>query len=261
LIYSSVILEEILRFANPSETVWVASKSKGNTKELALAFVMTPRFISKTQIINSKNIIDGWSWQDYTLDKLVRIYIICLISELDGADQLNLLFDTAEINEAVALHAALPALKNPTQFLLRATDAVRSNMGSVFESIAFENPYPSLYFSELAWNQMVLKCIFNDKAIHRIYGLENRANQALADTLSDFAHERWAAGRRVPSQVWRLVPKFMNENLQSDIKKLEQSDNPRDILAAQLVIKEIDQPGSTKEQWKELELPEPIYQV
>jgi hypothetical protein len=61
--------------------------------------------------------------------------------------------------------------------------------------------------------------------------------------------------------VWRLVPKFINENLQSDIKKLEHSDNPRDILAAQLVIKEIDQPGSTKEQWKELELPEPIYQA
>ena len=219
MIYSTVILEEILRFANPTEIIWIASKSKGNAKELALAFVMAPRFISKTPINNSTNVIDGWSWQDYTLDKLVRIYIICLISEKDGTDQLNLLFDTAEINEAVALHAALPALKNPTQFLLRATDAVRSNMGSVFESIAFENPYPSLYFSELAWNQMVL------------------------------------------TQVWRMVPKFMNENLNSDIKKLEQSDNPRDVLAAQLVIKEIGQPGSTKEQWKELELPEPIYQA
>lgn len=259
--YSSVILEEIFRFANPTEAVWITSKSKGIAKDLALAFVMTPRFITKTQVGNSKNMIEGWSWQDYTLEKLVRIYFICLISEIEGADQLDLLFDTAEINEAVALHSALPALKNPTYFLLRATDAVRSNMGSVFESIAFGNPYPSLYFSELAWNQMVLKCIFNDKAIHRIYGLETRANQALADTLSDFAHERWAAGRRVPSQVWRLVPTFMNENLQVDIKKLEKSENPRDVLAAQLVFKEIAQAGSTKEQWKELELPEPMYQV
>ena len=259
--YSSVILEEIVRFANPTEIVWMTSKSKGNPKELALAFVMTPRFISKTKVENSKSIIEGWNWQDYSLDKLVRIYFICLISEQEGVSQLDLLFDTAEINEAVALHSALPALKNPSHFLLRATDAVRSNMGSVFESIAFENPYPSLYFSELAWNQMVLKCIFNDKAIHRIYGLDHRANQALADTLSDFAHERWAAGRRVPSQVWRLVPAFMNDQLHRDIKKLTLSDNPRDILAAQLVIEEISQPGSTKEQWKELELPETIYQA
>lgn len=163
MIYSSVILAEILRLVNPTEAVWIASKSKGNAKELALAFVMTPRFVSKTSINNSTNVIDGWDWQDYTLEKLVRIYFICLISEKDGVDQLNLLFDTAEINEAVALHSALPALKNPTHYLLRATDAVRSNMGSVFESIAFENPYPSLYFSELAWNQMVLNVYLTTK--------------------------------------------------------------------------------------------------
>jgi hypothetical protein len=53
----------------------------------------------------------------------------------------------------------------------------------------------------------------------------------------------------------------MNENLQNDIKKLAQSENPRDVLAAHLVNKEIAQPKSTKDQWKELELPEPIHQV
>jgi hypothetical protein len=53
----------------------------------------------------------------------------------------------------------------------------------------------------------------------------------------------------------------MNENLLTDINKLAQSDNPRDVLAAELVNKEIAQPGSTKGQWKELELPEPIYQA
>ena len=98
MIYSTVILEEILRFANPTEIIWIASKSKGNAKELALAFVMTPRFISKTPINNSPNVINGWVWQDYTLEKLVRIYMICLISEKDGTDQLNLLFETSEIN-------------------------------------------------------------------------------------------------------------------------------------------------------------------
>lgn len=259
--FSSIILEEIFRFTNQKETEWVESKSIGNGKEIAFAFVMCPRFVSKTHLKNLKPIIEGWDLKEWTLEKLVRVYFICLISEKASADQLDFLFDTAEINEAVALYAALPALKNPTHYVLRATDAVRSNMGPVFESIAFENPYPSLYFSELAWNQLVLKCIFNDKVIHRIYGLETRANQALADTISDFAHERWAAGRRIPSQVWRLVPKFMHENLFDDIKRLEKSENARDILAAKLVRKEIAQAGSTKDEWTELELPEPIYPV
>jgi hypothetical protein len=165
------------------------------------------------------------------------------------------------MQEAVALTRSLPYLPNPSSFLLRATDAVRSNMGPVFDAIAFGNTYPKDYFNEAAWNQLVLKCIFNDKAIHQIIGLDERANQALADTLSDFAHERWSAGRRVPSQVWRLVPRFMNESLRSDIEKLALSKNPRDVVAASLVKQEVQNPGSTHGLWQELEEPEPIYIV
>jgi hypothetical protein len=163
------------------------------------------------------------------------------------------------MQEAVALTRSLPYLPNPSTYLLRATDAVRSNMGPVFDAIAFGNTYPKDYFSEAAWNQLVLKCIFNDKAIHLIIGLDERSNQDLANTLSDFAHERWAADRRVPSQVWRLVPRFMNETLQADIEKLAQSENSRDVLAASLVKQEVQIPGSTLGLWHELENPEPIY--
>jgi hypothetical protein len=177
---------------------------------------------------------------------------------LDEAN-LTALFETAEMQEAVALTRSLPYLPNPPSFLLRATDAVRSNMGPVFDAITFGNTYPKEYFNEAAWNQLVLKCIFNDKAIHQIIGLDERANQALADTLSDFAHERWSAGRRVPSQVWRLVPRFMNESLRSDIEKLALSENPRDVIAASLVNQEVQNPGSTLGLWHELEEPEPIY--
>ena len=51
-------------------------------------------------------------------------------------------FDTAEMNELVALYSALPVLAYPEQWLFRATDAVRSNMGVVYEAIALGNPYP-----------------------------------------------------------------------------------------------------------------------
>jgi hypothetical protein len=59
--------------------------------------------------------------------------------------------------------------------------------------------------------------------------------------------------------VWRLVPRFINETLQTDIEKLTQSENPRDVLAATLVKQEVQTPGSTQGLWNELELPEPIY--
>ena len=123
----------------------------------------------------------------------------------------------------------------PEKWLHRATDAVRSNIGDVFNSFAFGNPYAAKYFSDLAWNQLVLKCIFNDKPIHLIQGIDRRANQALADMLSDFAHERWAAGRTVPAQVWRLVVNYLNERILEDMTTLFLSNDIHNKLAATLV--------------------------
>lgn len=244
------ITDTITAFANEAELNWLVEQKSLTGKALALAFVKVPRF-------TSKKIIESGEFSGWPLDQLVRVD---LLINLDEAN-LSILFETAEMQEAVALTKALPFLLNPSSLLLRATDAVRSNMGPVFDAIAFGNTYPKDFFNESAWNQLVLKCIFNDKAIHQIIGLNERANQALADTLSDFAHERWSAGRRVPSQVWRLVPQFMNETLRADIEKLAQSENSRDVLAASLVKQEVQNPSSTQGLWHELEKPEPIYIV
>jgi hypothetical protein len=242
------ITETIAAFASETESTWLAEQKSLAGKSLALSFVKVPRFIAKKEIT-------GAVFTCWTLDQLVRVELLTLLDD----ENLAILFETAEMQEAVALTKALPFLSNPQNFLLRATDAVRSNMGPVFDAIAFGNTYPKEYFSEAAWNQLVLKCIFNDKAIHQIIGLDERANQALANTLSDFAHERWSANRRVPSQVWRLIPRFMNDALRADLVKLTQSENPRDVLAASLVQQEAQMSGSTRGLWHELELPEPIY--
>ena len=242
------ITDIIAAIASETESLWISEQLLLEGKALSLAFVKVPRFVSKRQITEGP-------FKNWNLDQVVRLAILTKLDE----KQVDLLFETAEMQEAVALTKSLPYLANPINFLLRATDAVRSNMGPVFDAIAFDNTYPRDYFSEAAWNQLVLKCIFNDKAIHQIIGLEERANAELAMTLSDFAHERWSAGRRVPSQVWRLIPRFMNETLQSDIEKLVQSENPSDVRAASLVKQEVQIPGSTQGMWQELEKAEPIY--
>jgi len=248
---AELIFESIQSLASTTELVWITDKIKTDSKGLSLAFVMAPRQIAKTPV----GIIPGWNWQNSTLDQLVRVYLLIHLAEKeDGKSRIETLFDTAEMNELVALYRALPVLPTPEIWLHRATDAVRSNMGPVFDAIAFGNPYPRAYFSELAWNQLVLKCIFNDKPIHLIEGLDERANQALADTLADFAHERWAAGRRVPSQVWRLIRNFQTNTKEQDLKRLQESSDPNDRIAAELIQK-----NSPLEAWKVLEREEKAY--
>lgn len=240
--FSEQLFEKIREYTTPKEIAWVESKASGSLQSLQTAFVATPRFISKTLIQSTETIndvsISGWS-----LDRLVRVY---LLSQMDSSEKetytksLDTLFETAENNEAVALISALPFLAFSDYWMLRATDAVRSNIGLVFDAIAFQNPFPMQNFSELAWNQLVLKCIFNDKPIHRIQGLSQRANQELANSISYLAHERWAAGRTIPAQAWRLVSKFMNEAIFADICTLFVSQNLHDQIAATLVCTETD---------------------
>lgn len=248
---AELLFQSIQSAASPAELAWVADKMTSDSKGLSLAFVMVPRQVAKTRVGN----IPSWNWQNGTLDQLVRVYLLIQLAEKeDGKSRIETLFDTAEMNELVALYRALPVLPTPEIWLHRATDAVRSNMGPVFDAIAFGNPYPLQYFSELAWNQLVLKCIFNDKPIHLIEGLDERANQALANTLADFAHERWAAGRRVPSQVWRLIRNFQTDTKEQDLKRLAESADPNDQKAAELVLQ-----NSPLEAWKVLEKEETAY--
>ena len=228
----------ILQYATPNEADWLADKSVQGPMEVMTAFVSAPRFLSKksiegTHILNDDAIsleVSGWS--------LVTLSRVWLLTQLDDSSKqlyikhIETLFDTAEMKELVALYSALPILSYPDQWLFRATDAVRSNMGLVFDAIALHNTYPEKYFSELAWNQLVLKTIFNDKPIHYIIGLKARANEHLAYTLSDFAHERWAAGRFVAPQVWRLVSPYMNETLVADMQHLFESGNADNRKAA-----------------------------
>jgi hypothetical protein len=237
-----IIFRLIQENANEKELVWIEEKTKFLNK-LPLAFVSTPRFVGKRELTHKTLTINSLSLGSWTLDRLVRVYfLLCLeSSNQDNFDtQINSLFDTAEINESVALYSALPLFQNPEKWLLRATDAVRSNVGTVFDAIAFGNPFPFHFFPTLAWNQLVLKCIFNEKPIHQIYGLDERVNQDLANTLSDFAHERWAAGRKIPALVWRLVTKFLTESILKDLEILFQSEDADNQIAATLVCQSSD---------------------
>lgn len=227
---------------------WLEQKRGGNPTDLLTAFVAAPRFVGRKPLpddagfsANLAALVPGWSLDGYTLDRLARI---CLLLQLPAGDEaayvrgIETLFSTADLGELTALYSALPVLQFPERWVFRATEAVRSNMGPVFDAVALGNPYPAAHFTEPAWNQLVLKAIFNDKPIHRIAGLMERANPTLAHDLSDLAHERWAAGRTVPPRAWQLVAPFVDEVIFRDLKKLFASPAEADRRAAALVCAE-----------------------
>lgn len=199
-------------------------------RNLFIAFGAAPRFLGKQPLHLSEAdrqqataLRPGWNPSHWTTDQATRVLLLLSLPNQDPdklVNTLNRLFSTAEVGELTALYLSLPLLPYPEQHRFRATEGFRTNMNVVFNALALDNPYPAEYLDEAAWNQMVLKALFIGTPLHRIHEVDTRTNPTLARILADFAHERWAAKRPVPVELWRMVGPYLDSNTLPDIEKL-----------------------------------------
>jgi hypothetical protein len=227
---------------------WLQEKAaqiaNGDSISFNVAFSATPRrtgkqpiAISEAEAFTIQSIRPGFTIRHWTIDRLSRVWLILHLDTSDRASYMQAierLFPTAEMGEQVALYSALPVLAFPEAWRARCAEGIRSNIADVLEAIMCDNPYAAENLDEPAWNQLVLKAIFTEKPIHRIIGLDARANQNLANTLSDYAHERWAASRRVLPMLWRCVGNFINDKIYPDIQRIATSEITAEREAAAL---------------------------
>ncbi|MEM9003836.1 MAG: EboA family metabolite traffic protein [Cyanobacteria bacterium P01_F01_bin.86] len=165
----------------------------------------------------------GWMPGQWSIDQATRSLLLLTFPSQDAdryVGALEKLFAAADVAEQVALYQSLPLFPHPEKFKARAIDGLRTNITAVFNAIALHNPYPTDYFEEAAWNQMVLKALFVDSRLSQIQGLDTRVNVKLARMLSDYAHERWAAGRAVNPQLWRSMGSLAEGDLLADFEKV-----------------------------------------
>ncbi|MGY3054218.1 hypothetical protein ACVWYG_002424 [Pedobacter sp. UYEF25] len=195
--------------------------------KLGQAFVMLPRKTGKSALKISNQEQEmlrqiGLAYlSTWTVDHLARVWLLRTHSFADTEKShpiIESLFLSAEMNEAVALYSSLPFLAKPKTWIARCAEGIRSNIGSVLEAIMEHNPYPAENLDEAAWNQLILKAFFTEKNIAKIHRIDERANEHLALTLSDYARERYAAGREVNPQLWRVIGVFINDKIFEAIK-------------------------------------------
>lgn len=221
-------------------------------KDFYLAFSRAPRFtgrlplkLNETDLKAAEQIRTGFNPQNWTTDQTTRTLLVLAIPHNSPEEYVNILnkvFSTADLGELATLYAALPLLPYPEMHLKRAAEGVRTTMTQVFDAIALNNPYPHDYLPEEAWNQMVLKSIFNVRPLYQIYGLDNRRNEALANIAIDYAHERWAAGRTLTPELWRLVGPFLTLETLKDVERLLLSPDKIQEEAAVLALSESSLP-------------------
>ncbi len=216
-------------------------------KALFLGFGMVPRKVGKADVTLSDAELaqaeatrPGWNPRGWSLDQLARTFLVLSFPSEDAAlyvQTLDQLFQAGEVGELVALYQALPLLPNPASHVLRTAEGIRSNIKSVFCAIAHQNPYPAEHLNDEQWNQLVLKCLFIDVPLDPLIGLDRRANAKLMTTLIDFAHERRAAHRPIPPDLWRCVGPFADERALDDLQLVLTTGSPVEQQAAALALK------------------------
>jgi hypothetical protein len=144
---------------------------------------------------------------DWCMDEAGRALLLLTAARYGGASPARIaeavadLFARGELREQQALLRTLAHLPEPDRYVALAAEAVRSNALTVLEALACDNPFPARHMPDLAFNQMIMKAIFNGLPLRRVVALAERTNAELQRMVAAYASERRAAGRVVPADV------------------------------------------------------------
>lgn len=255
---AALLLRWLRSHAAPDAVAWLEDELDGldkrpGNRQLYVAMGLAARRFARSSmnlaaddLASAGQARPGWDPRGWSPADAARILILVELSRrnADFADTFRDLCRTAEVAEAVAFYRGLPLYEGPAELEAQAAEGARSNMRIVFEAVAHRNPYPRENFDEPRWNHMILKALFVGSPLAPIQGLDERRNPELAAMLSDFAHERWAAGRTVSPELWRCVGPFAGEAAVADLKRLLETGSAQDRQAAVLALSASPHPGA-----------------
>ena len=201
-------------------------------------FGNAPLDLSATELESADACLPGWYPAEWSVADGARILLLAWGADTDPtfAPRFRRLCQTADVAEAIALYRGLPLYPQSVELEATVAEGLRGNMRSVFDAIAHHNPYPQACFDPHRWNHMVLKALFVGSRLAPIQGLERRNNAELARIMRDFAHERWAAGRVVPFEIWRCVGPHATGEALADLERALTSADPVEQRAAALAL-------------------------
>ncbi len=222
-----------------------AVRTDNADRTLHIALGMAPRKLGKADLDLSDDDLaaadaarTGWDPRGWSIDQATRVLLLLTAGTGDDGfpERFSKLCRTADVAEAIALYRGLPLYEHQAALEDQAAEGLRGNIRFVFEAVAHNNPFPRERFDQNRWNQMVLKALFIDSTLAPMQGLDELANAELATILSDYAHERWAAGRPVTPELWRCLGPFAEGRLMDDLEKVATEGTDREKAAAALAL-------------------------
>lgn len=136
---------------------------------------------------------------DWTVDDAGRVLLLLAAGE-DACDEIHDLYRFGDAAERRAILRALPFLPGCDRIAAFVEDALRTNDPRLIAAAV--SRYALDQLDDDAFNQAILKCVFVGVPLPDV---TEQATPELARMLAGYVHERVAAGRDVPADVWPLI--------------------------------------------------------
>ena len=194
---------------------------------------------SPAEAAQASALLPGLDLQSWTLLETVRISLILSHPDVlaaDFAERFNHWFAYADEGELCAYYRSIAVLPEPQRFVWRAAEGCRTNMKNVFMAVTCDSPYPQQYFDDVAWNQLVVKALFTETPLARVYALDRRLSPTLASIVLDYMEERSSAGRDIPLDAWLCLGQCTEPRFDQAVKHALESPSPQQGRAAVVAL-------------------------
>ncbi len=216
----------LTKYVSPEAQVWFnekrvfASGSEDDLMQMDIAMAMARRKMGADALPDES--LRHWNMAD-----LGRVLMLLDAVNTHGKKMVQRSYSQGDEYEREAILKGLMVLDPEGDLVELAVDACRTNVLTMLSSIAMDNLYPSTFFGQHEFNQMVLKCLFLGFDVSSVAGLEECRNPSMSRMCFDYQRERMAAGRDFPVSIWLTIGiSDVPESKEVFLKYLE-SDDPR----------------------------------
>jgi hypothetical protein len=198
----SAALEERAR---PEGLAWLREASAAVAADATAVrsrFPMVGRKVGREPLEEGADPTDVHAW---TIDDAARTLLLAAMGER-AEGELAELYRYGDAAERRGILRALPFLPIGDRGLYLTDDAIRTNDTRLIAAAL--GPYATEHLPDAGYDQAVLKCVFVGVGITGLDGIPERVTPDGARMLAAFVHERVAAGRDVPAEVWTVIDKY-----------------------------------------------------
>ena len=241
-------LERLLRLHPGAEWLEQAQQrldaAEDLVSELTLLSAMARRKLGKQRLSNQPCLLqspagtlDIAAWSNGDAGRVLLILYAIRLERLATPDLVTRLYRLGDADERAVIVSALALFGSGEALRNLALDCGRSNSLALFAALAVHNPYPSRFYTEHEFNQLVLKALFIGVSIEGVQGLMERVNPELSRMCEDYLEERLAAGREFPADIWLALWPFASPEGERRLLEYASGVDPRQRYNAILALR------------------------